>query len=496
MSLSSPNAKPPEPTFTSSIFRLSKNFLFILAARIIDILGQFAPMFLVPRYLGVSSYGDYGFALAFALMPISFTYLGLDRILTREIARNKDAAGAYLGAAIMTRWLYMGLVFPLVIIAIYLLHLSSQVILGISLAMLAYNFMGDALVNLAMFRAFEKMRLDTLLTVVYQTVNIVFVLLVIYFDFGFIGLFWGMTGAQSVRCLLAYLISCRFFVKPVFKRIWPLVQFFLKETYIFGTFILLNQFLINVELFALKQFRDSYAISMFYAPHTLMLATSIFPNAFLAAVYPLLARAAVDDSRTLHVIYEKCLRLITFFAFLVFIPLYSLADRIIPLVFGKEFIPAVTVFQILCFGIVFVMLTFVFDYPLSAVNKQNSLIYSPFGALAAKLVLSFLLIPTYGYIGAGLSAVGGYLVFLLIGFILASRFIVRLPILRIIAKPAFLAFILTLLLSRLSSANILWLIPLIVFVYCGSLLGLGFFAEDEVIFVKTLLRRIFPKLTG
>jgi O-antigen/teichoic acid export membrane protein len=489
------SSNPPEQTFETSVSRLSKNFLLIFAARAIDILGQFAPMCLVPRYLGASSYGDYGFVMAFALLPISFTYVGIDRILTREIAKNKEAAGAYLGAAIMARWLYMAMIFPLVILAIHLMHLSPQVLLGISLALLAYNFMGDAFINLAMFRAFEKMRLDTMLTITYQTLNIVLVLVIIYFDLGFLGLFGGMTAAQLLRCLLAYLIACQAFVKPVFKHNRRLVQFFLKETYVFGTFILLNQLLINVELLALKHFRDSYAVSMFYAPHILMLATSIFPNTFLAAVYPTVARAAVGDRQSLRYIYEKCLRLIVFFAFLVFLPLYSLADKIVPLVFGKEFLPAIAVFKILCFGMVFVMLSFVFDYPLSAINKQNSLIYCALGALTVKIPLSLILIPAYGYIGASLSAMGGYLVFFIIGFILASQFIVRLPIHRIMTKPMFLTLFLVVLVSQIDSGNIFLSITLSLVIYCGSLFGLGFFAEDEIIFLKSLLRRISSSLS-
>jgi len=484
-----PVAEATETATETSIFTLSRNFLFIFLARVIDMAGQFAPMFLMPRYLGASLYGDYGFALAFALIPISFTYLGLDRIVTREIARNKEAAAAYLGAALQARWLYMGLSLPLVVAAVYLLHLSSQIIIGIALALLAYNFMGDAFLHLAMFRAFERMRLETLLTAVYQSLNIASVLIVIFFDLGFFGFFWSLSLAHFCRLVLASLCARKYFVKPKLRPQKRLIIFFIKETYIFGTFILLNQLLINVELLLLQFFQNSYAVSMFYAPHTLMLATSIFPNAFLAAIYPRLARAAVGDQQSLRLIYEKCFRLLLFFGFLVFIPLFGWAETIIPFVFGPEFLPAVEVFRILCAGLVFVMLSFAFDYPLSAINRQNSLIYCSLGALGVKVLLSLLLIPSYGYVGAGLSAALGYLVFFGIGFAMAARHIAGLPLLRLLLQPGLVAGVLVLGLAQVGGGSFPVLAGSLL-VYCASLWWWRFFADDEIMFVKSLWEKI------
>ena len=48
---------------TQSIQRISKNFSFLFAARVVDAGSQLLMISLISRYLGTSRYGDYGYIM-------------------------------------------------------------------------------------------------------------------------------------------------------------------------------------------------------------------------------------------------------------------------------------------------------------------------------------------------------------------------------------------------------------------------------------------------
>ena len=114
-----------------AIRRVSKNFLFLLIARIIDAGSQFLTISLVSRYLGASQYGNFGYVVSFAFLTVSFTYLGLEIIATREISKDINRSGQFLGASIIIRWFYAAIGWLFMTGIIFLLKLPSDIFIPI-----------------------------------------------------------------------------------------------------------------------------------------------------------------------------------------------------------------------------------------------------------------------------------------------------------------------------------------------------------------------------
>src|SRR3990167_5432397 len=83
--------------------RVVKNSFFILAARGIQILSSFFILVAVAKYLTVQGYGDYSFVTALVSSVMALTYFGIQRIIIREISRDRTKARQYLGSAILMR---------------------------------------------------------------------------------------------------------------------------------------------------------------------------------------------------------------------------------------------------------------------------------------------------------------------------------------------------------------------------------------------------------
>lgn len=472
--------------------RVSRNSSLLLIARLLDTFAQFIIISLISRYLGPKQYGDYGYVIAFGFLVGSFTYVGTERIATREIAKNPEKSASYLGASLIVRWLYMSFALLLMTISLLFLKLSPVIIISIYVASLSFNLNAETFIYLSVFRAFEKMQYETYLTFLFQFLNIAFVIIATHFKLGFLALFAGLLSANIARVIFAVFISYKNFVKPNLKVEFSLIKFILKESWVLALMALVMQVFINTDLVILRALKTSFDVSMFYAPHNLIIMMNIIPISLMSGLFPSLSKAAGKDSEGLFYRYEKTFKIFAvtsiFLAtlFIVFTP------KIIMILYGKEFLPAVHSFMLLGLALVFTTLFVVFDFILVAVKKQNTLILCPLIGIVVKIILDFLLISKYGYMGASAAALSGYIVFFISGLVLTSKYVGVLSLKRLIVKPVLIAVLIGLCLYRFNQINIFILGLLAFVVYALCLWATKFFLSDEI----DLFRSIFQKFAG
>lgn len=474
----------------SSVSQISKNSIFLLVARGIDFLAQVAIIPIIARYLGAEQYGDYGYVMALAFITTSFTYMGLERIMMREISKSPSDAGKYLGAGIIVRWGYMAIATVLAAGIVLVMGLSSKIILGVCIAFLALNFTADTVIYLAMFKAFDKMKYETLLTLVSQCFNFGFVLLVSYFRLGFIAFFIGLSVGSLLKYILAMVIAHRKLLMPDFKNGLPLIKPLLKESYILGLVSLIIQGFVNVDIMVLGNLKDAVEVSMFYAPHNLLILMNVLPISIMSGFFPSLSRSAGADFRLLLYKYEKAFKIFAIISIFLSAMCIVFAKKIIFILYGQEFLRAIPSFQILSVSLIFTMLFSVVDFTLVAIKRQNVLILCFLSGLIIRAGLDLLLIPRYGSLGASIASLSGYIVIFIIGFSMLSRYAVFLPISGIILKPVFAVGITGLCLYRFNQGNI-YLLSFFGFVlYVFFLFGLRLFLPDEMDFFKHTLQKV------
>lgn len=106
---------------------------------------------------------------------------------------------------------------------------------------------------------------------------------------------------------------------------------------------------------------------------------------------------------------------------------FLIAPFIIPFVYGKAFTPSIVIFQICLIGAVFSAQNRIWGVYNMSNNKQSINLYATIIGLASTIICSFMLIPSYGLIGATIGSIITYIcmfVFLNIVFIIENNFIV------------------------------------------------------------------------
>ena len=474
---------------TQSIQRISKNFSFLFAARVVDAGSQLLMISLISRYLGTARYGDYGYIISFAFLSIVFTYMGLERIAIREISKDKSKSDQYLGACITVRWAYATLGWMCMTGIIVFLHLPSDIIWGIYIANLALNLMGESYIYFALFKAHEKMGYETLASGIYQFLNVGSILFITYFNTGFITLFIGLLIANLVRNILCLIIAWKRFSLPSFKINFHLLKFFVKESYPLGFFILLGQVFVYVDLFILKIFKNTHEVSMFYGPHNFFLLLNFIPASLMASIFPVLSRSASTDKKSLTYGFEKSFRILVLAALFLTALFVIFAEQIVAIFFGKEFQNALLPFQIIAISLIFTVPFHAIEFTLVSINKQNFLFLCPLIGLLIRTILNLVMIPKFGYVGASIAATCGYFFLFLTGFFFINRFVVFQPIHKLLLRPVIASMLMALCLYPLNKINIFIMFPVGLIVYSGSLILTKSFPDDESQFLKLVVKK-------
>src|SRR3989338_3989417 len=85
---------------SEKITNIAKNTSYFTLALVLQKVISFTYFVLIARALGPEDLGKYYFAISFASIFSILIDLGLTNVLTREIAKTKDKANAYLGACL------------------------------------------------------------------------------------------------------------------------------------------------------------------------------------------------------------------------------------------------------------------------------------------------------------------------------------------------------------------------------------------------------------
>jgi hypothetical protein len=135
-----------------------RNTLFSFISRAIDVGVTFALAILLARYLGPKGMGEYTYIIAFVALFVPLIDLGLDHILIREIAKRRDTAKTYVGAALLLKLLIILILLPIGMVATWLFGDKSVDQWAIFLCFVGTLFLREipTVVSYAVFLAYER----------------------------------------------------------------------------------------------------------------------------------------------------------------------------------------------------------------------------------------------------------------------------------------------------------------------------------------------------
>ena len=167
----------------------------------------------VARKLGVEDFGKFSFVLAF-VMIFSFVFdFGFNQLTTRDVAKEKLLAPIYLGNGFSFRIIISGIVLSLIYILINLMNHPIDTTRSTYIASVYLIFLSLCSFNYSIFRAFEKIKYESLLTIIEKVLIVFFGSLILILGFG-LEVLWFIFLSSSA---IVFAISIIIILKKVTK---------------------------------------------------------------------------------------------------------------------------------------------------------------------------------------------------------------------------------------------------------------------------------------
>jgi O-antigen/teichoic acid export membrane protein len=400
--------------------RLVRGSTLLLLGRLIAKLGNFAAQILIVRYLSQSAFGAFAYALVAVTLVQNIITLGLDRAIVRFLPifhEERDYRRLFgtiaLAVAVI---LSLGLVAALVLygfqgfVGTWVRDESSLALLLILIFLAPAQALDDLLIG--MFAIFAKphsiffrryllapgLKLAVVLGLI-LTGSSVYFLAAGYLASTLLGL--GIYGYQLVRVFrnegLLQNLSIRNLIMPwrqVLGFSIPLLTSDLVYVAINATNVLL-----------LGHFWDTTSVAALSAVQPTARMNEIVMASFATLFTPMAARMfAKDDRMGINDLYWRTAIWIAVFSFPIFAVTFSLAQPITILLFGARYEQSAPILALLSLGYYFNAALGFNGLTLKVFGRVRYLVLMNLATAAISVVVSLLLIPRLGALGAGIGS--------------------------------------------------------------------------------------------
>lgn len=384
----------------STVHRLVKNTSVIFISQILSyVLGFFITMY-TARYLGAEGYGILSLALSITGIFGILADLGLNTLMVREVARNKELADTYISNTFLMKMVLSILTFGLMFSVVNIIGYSSTVstvIYLITFSVILNAFTG---VLNAVFQANEKMEYVSVSTILSSAAMLVGTAVGIYYHYDVI--YFAMLYIISYGLVFIY-ISIMYLWKFSLPKIHIDMSFWkptIKEAWPFGITSLSGTLYTYIDSIMLSIIQGNTVVGWYGAAYRLMLITLFIPNTVNTAIFPVMSRFYTSSRDSLNLMYERYFKYMLIIGIPMGFGTTILADKIIMLIFGSGYSQSVLALQILIWTMVFTFAGASFVQLLQSVNRQIVITKISIICVLINILLNLVLIPRYSYIGA------------------------------------------------------------------------------------------------
>jgi len=390
---------------TSTTSRVLKNSFSIYSAKAINLVISFFIFIHIANYLGDAEFGRLSIAITFVATFDIIANFGINQIVVRELASKRFPVESMLGAGVLLKLISSLSALLLSIIAVSLMNYAIETMLAawiISLNLIFSSKLSSTrTICEAPFQANLKMHFPMLYNLLDNVLFAAAIIIATWkgspslLDIAIIYTVCNVPGALLL--LTHFLRSYKFSMsKPV-----AVLKYLVPEAVPIALYLLFSILSTKVDIILLSRLKTDADVGIYSAATRLVYPLLFFSTSFTLSIFPLLSQYYRKDLERFYYIFNSGLKIIILLAVFLTIPLSFSADKIISTLYIDSYASAAGAFRvlILALGLSFLNFYFVDLFISMRRQKMNTVILAI--ALFINIVLNVLLIPRYGFLGAG-----------------------------------------------------------------------------------------------
>lgn len=418
-----------------AVSRIARNTGVQVGGEVVSKIASLAFYVVMARVLEPAGFGAFTFALSLALLLTVFADLGIDTILTREIARSRDRVHRLFWNAIAIRMAGGMAAIAVGLTIVYLGGYGQQTRLAVGLLIVAVLLELFAKTLHGAFRGYEDMAPIALGLILQRIFTAVAGVAAILAGAGvaLVALIYLVGAALAlIYCALALV---RRHERPRVEASYLGAKDLAYIALPIGIAEVFYMVLFRIDATLLSLMKDEAAVGIYSAAYRLLESTLFLTYAFVWSVVPLLSRLSRTSKPAIGDVYLRAAKVLAV-ALLPLGAMFALfADPIVHTLYGHRYDEAEHVLRILSVVVAVYGLSYLAAYLLVAQDRQRVVPVVIGAVTVLNVVLNLLLIPKYSYDAAAFTTSLSELIAAVVLTILASRATGRVPGLRVVVGP-------------------------------------------------------------
>jgi O-antigen/teichoic acid export membrane protein len=384
----------------SGFARYLKNTSWLMGEKVLRLLIALSVGVWVTRYLGPEQFGILSYAQSFVGIFAALSSLGLNDIIIRELVKDQEKRNLILGSSFGLQILGSSIIMLILIISIYYndnepLTNKIIIILGLltfinSFNVIASYFHSQVKSKFYAIAGLVGVIISALLKVylILGNYSLIYFVYVLTFDVIFLvtGLIWFYK--KSGESLLKWKFSWKM-AKDLLKDAWPLIL----SGIIVSIYMKIDQVMI-------KEYLGNGEVGQYSAAVRLSEAWYFIPTIICSSLFPAIINAKLKDDTLYKDRLQRLYNLMVVLGVVIILPVLTLSDWVINLLYGEAFQRSAGVLNIHILGSVFVFLGVANQKWFISENYQAYNIICLGMGMVANIVLNVIMIPRMGIMGA------------------------------------------------------------------------------------------------
>jgi O-antigen/teichoic acid export membrane protein len=382
-----------------------KNTFTIFAGRASNALFLFLLTLVVSRHLGPVRFGVFSFLTTIVVSANTFSSLGLDVWMVREITKAPEKAKQYfstiLGLKAGTSLVTLLLVF-LIFQATNLPETTLHLLWILSISLI-FNTVSQTLWHYG--DCFKEFVYHSFLwaasNIVKSSTGIALVLLYGELEL----LIIGIVLAEALTLILSLYV-----IRRRFGPFGPQFQFsvwwsFLSRSFPIGLGVIFSVLYFRLDIVMLQLMTGDRIVGFYNAAYKLFEIVVILPHTLMIVLFPSLVEEFQTDRGTFEISFKKAFTVFFMVGSSIALVFYSFSNEIIGLIYGNGFLFSVKVLEVLAIAIPLSFLIFLLSNILIVSGREMTNTWSLVGATILNTTLNLAWIPVHGAIGAAWATV-------------------------------------------------------------------------------------------
>lgn len=387
----------------TKISNIAKNTSYLTLALILQKIISFTYFTLLARYLGPSDLGKYYFAISFTTIFAIFIDLGFANVLTREVAKDQEKAGKWLGNILALKIPLALITVAAVFIFANLLQidpLAKQLIYISIISMVLDSFTSTFF---AVVRGFHNLKYESIAAIVFQAI-------VLFVGYSALLLGGGLVPAMAALALASIYnftysaLILRGRLKMSLKATYDsaLIKEIIRVSWPFAAYAIFQRLYTYLDSVLLSFLAGDEQVGLYQVAFKIIFALQFLPLAFTASLYPALSTYWHNNREQLVVSFERAMNYLIIISVPIIVGAIVLADKIV-LLFKDAYGGAVLPLQISIVSLLFIFINFPIGSLLNACDRQGKNTQNMALITLISVILNLVLIPRFQAVGASLT---------------------------------------------------------------------------------------------